>query len=127
MAFPVALRAEPWKESAPVMDDDRSRRYLLEILEFYRRTGNERYVLSRLVNREALPLETQTLFCRKCLVLFIPVVNCSASLGECEFSVECNACGLRISVEVDLGAERDVSALKFDDLFSHPQSQGDSL
>lgn len=104
------------------MDCNPVHRYLLLILGFYKETGNEKYILSRLLNTGSLPLHVQTLFCRTCLILFIPTVNCKVKLTESDFTVECSLCDLKVCVEIDLGekapAENTVREFKFEDLFS---------
>lgn len=95
-------------------------RYLLSILSFYAEKGSEKYVLSKLVNSDNLPTQIQALFCRKCLVLFVPIVNCTTELTNNAFLIQCSTCDLKMSVELDL--EQDVGArateMRFEDLFS---------
>ena len=96
--------------------------YLLSISGFYRKNGAEKYILSRLTNIENIPIDVQALFCRKCLIFYIPVVNCVTELTEEFFSVKCNTCSSTTRVEMDIFEEpyrpvNDADHLDFEDLF----------
>ncbi|KAL0265977.1 UNVERIFIED_CONTAM: hypothetical protein PYX00_011694 [Menopon gallinae] len=97
-------------------------KYLLSLLPLYRKTGNEAYVLSRLLNTGNVPADVQALFCAGCLVLFEPGVNCRREETRDCVRTTCRSCGSKTSAGRDacraVSGEEAAESMDFEDLFS---------
>lgn len=100
--------------------------YLLFLLHKYESIKSEKYILSRLFRTEPkITANLQTLFCPKCVMLFIPVVNCSAKCHDRSFSISCKKCTYSLSIDIGVPkrSSNEVSVMihekkSFRDLFS---------
>ena len=81
--------------------------YLLGLLGRYRRIGGEKYVLfrmSRVVHGDSW---ARMFFCRRCLHLYVPVVNSRMRYDEGMLAIECLGCGEEGVFDVkSIGLER---------------------
>lgn len=75
--------------------------YLLRLLPKYRRIRGEKYILSRIVKSVPKGSLVEMLFCRSCLLLYVPVVNSVMRCNEDEFVVECNVCHNKNTFKVE--------------------------
>lgn len=69
--------------------------YLLKLLPRYRAFGGERYILSRIARIAPRGSIAEMVFCRRCVSLYVPVVNSRARCDEDTFSIECRMCRTR--------------------------------
>lgn len=67
-------------------------KYLAALLKYYKKTNSETYILTKLVALEPkMSSEMETLFCKACLHLFVPTVNCKARLFD-HYTITCYKC-----------------------------------
>eukprot|EP00866_Antonospora_locustae_P001659 jgi/Antlo1/1659/2180 len=96
-------------------------KYLLSLLPLYKKTGNEAYVLSKLLCTESVPVDVQSLFCARCLVLFEPNVNCRVEETHRYIRIVCNTCGSKTaaakSKKTTVSHAEVTQELEFEDLF----------
>jgi hypothetical protein len=67
--------------------------FLARLIPKYNKMDSAGYVLSRLSKAMPRKCVLEALFCRSCLVLYIPAVNCRTRYDEHGFRVQCNGCG----------------------------------
>lgn len=96
-------------------------KYLLSLLPLYRKTGNEAYILSKLLGTESVPVDVQALFCARCLVLFELDVNCKREERRDYLWIVCSTCGSKTAAEKSTKAAVSTAdaaqSLEFEDLF----------
>lgn len=100
-------------------------KYLLSLLPLYRKTGNEAYVLSKLLCTGNVPVDVQALFCARCLVLFEPGVNCRSEETHGCVRTICSTCGSKtVAAKGTRPAAPSAEAaesMEFEDLFTWPE------
>ncbi|KAL7346072.1 RNAse P component 4 [Encephalitozoon intestinalis] len=74
------------------MEESEGLRYLMKLLPEYMRIGGERYILHRIGRIIGEDSWATAMFCRKCLWLYIPVVNSRMKCDDGILRVECYGC-----------------------------------
>ncbi|KMV66428.1 hypothetical protein M970_030580 [Encephalitozoon cuniculi EcunIII-L] len=77
------------------MGDSEELRYLIRLLPEYIRIGGERYILFRMNRVADVDSWAGAMFCRRCLHLYIPVVNSRMRCSDEVLTIECYGCGGR--------------------------------
>ncbi|RVD91809.1 hypothetical protein TUBRATIS_17330 [Tubulinosema ratisbonensis] len=87
--------------------ENESIKFLISLLPFYKK--KEKYILSKLRNLN-IDNTIQSLFCKNCLHLFVPTVNCEISLNDNFIKINCMNCEFVLLETIDL--EKKVNFVK---------------
>ena len=77
---------------------DKSIQYILSLIPHYNK--GTKYLLSRLRNLD-MDNKVQSLFCKNCLFLFIPIINCEIELSEHLFIIKCSVCSFTLKESLE--------------------------